>query len=364
MDIAMNSLEIISSELNEERLNEFVGETLEDIGGAMAVLLSFIGDQTGVYRALRDLGPSTAGQIAAKSQVDERYLTEWLSAQAAAGYVEYDEQAGHFSLTPEKATVLAHEGHPACQQGFFQILVSQFATHEKAIDTFRSGRGRPWGEHHGSCFCGTDRFFRPGYKANLVESWLPAIEGITEKLRQGAKVADVGCGLGSSTVLMANAFPDSSFVGYDFHLPSIEEAREKAKLEGAGSNLTFEKASAKAIPDHGFDLICLFDALHDMGDPVGAARHLRECMSPDGTLMLVEPMAEDNLVDNLNLLGQIFYSASTLICTPASKAQEVGLALGAQAGERRLTEVLKQAGFRYVRRATQTSTNMVLEARP
>jgi 2-polyprenyl-3-methyl-5-hydroxy-6-metoxy-1,4-benzoquinol methylase len=347
----------------EKKLNAFVGKVMEDIGGSFAVLLSFMGDQTGVYRTLRDIGPCTTTELATLSKVDERYLREWLSAQAAAGYVVYHDQDDTFSLTPEQAIVLAQEGHPACMQGLFQQLVSQLTTHDQAINTFRSGAGRDWGEHHACCFCGTDRFFRPGYAANLVDSWLPALEGITAKLRQGAKVADVGCGHGSSTVLMAQSYPQSIFYGYDFHEPSIQAATHKATDAGVSSNTHFVTSSAKTIDEGGFDLICMFDALHDMGDPVGAAAHLRECLRPDGTLMLVEPLAGDALSDNLHLLGQIFYSASTVICTPASRAQEVGLALGAQAGERRLTEVLKQAGFTRVRRAAETETNMVLEAR-
>lgn len=354
----------IAAQVNPDRLNAFAEKVMKDIGGSFAVLLSFMADQTGVYRALRDIGPCSTTELARISKVDERYLREWLSAQAAAGYIDYHEADQSFSLSPEQAVVLAQEGHPACMQGFFQLLVSQFTTHDKAIDVFRSGTGRPWGEHHGCCFCGTDRFFRPGYAANLVNAWLPALDGVSQTLCGGAKVADVGCGHGSSTVLMAEAFPNSTFFGYDFHSPSINTATAKAAEAGVSLNTRFLTAGAKEIAERDFDLICMFDALHDMGDPVGVAKHLRECLSPNGTLMLVEPLAGDRLADNLNLLGQIFYSASTLICTPTSRAQEVGLALGAQAGEQRLAAVLRQAGFGYVRRATQTDTNMVLEARP
>ncbi|MFC6657959.1 class I SAM-dependent methyltransferase [Roseibium salinum] len=231
------------------------------------------------------------------------------------------------------------------------------------METFRTGAGRPWGDHHGCCFCGTDRFFRPGYEANLIDAWLPALDGVVEKLKGGSKVADIGCGHGSSTVLMAGAFPESSFIGYDFHAPSIVTAREKAAQASVSANARFEVKAVKEIEEGGFDLVCMFDALHDMGDPVGAARAIRKSLSPGGTLMLVEPRAGDDLTDNLHLLGQIFYSASTLVCTPASRAQEVGLALGAQAGFKRLTAVLEEAGFSHVRLAVQSDTNMVIEAR-
>jgi 2-polyprenyl-3-methyl-5-hydroxy-6-metoxy-1,4-benzoquinol methylase len=337
---------------------------MEDIGGAFALLLSFMADQTGVYRALRDVGPCDSSRLAEAAGVDERYLREWLGAQAAAGYVTYHERESTFFLTPAQATVLAQEGHPACMQGLFQTIVAQFATHEEAVRTFRSGAGRAWGEHHRCCFCGTDRFFRPGYAANLVETWLPALDGVEAKLRSGAKVADIGCGHGSSTVLMAQAFPNATFFGFDFHAPSIEAAQAKAAAAGVTANTRFATVGAKDYTEQGFDLVCIFDALHDMGDPVGAARHVRDSLAPDGTLMLVEPLAGDRLADNLHPLGQIFYSASTLVCTPASRAQEVGLALGAQAGERRLKGVLQEAGFTRVRRATETPMNMVLEARP
>jgi 2-polyprenyl-3-methyl-5-hydroxy-6-metoxy-1,4-benzoquinol methylase len=350
-------------QVDDERLNAFAGKVLEDIGGSFALLLSYMGDQTGVYRTLRDIGPCTVTELAKLSGVDERYLQEWLSAQAAADYVVYHEEDGTFSLTPEQAVVLAQEGHPACMQGVFQQLVSQFTTHDQAVDIFRSGDGRDWSDHHRCCFCGTDRFFRPGYAANLVNAWLPELEGVTQMLQEGARVADVGCGHGSSTVLMAQAFPNSAFFGYDFHAPSIAEAANKAAAAGVASNTHFITSSAKEIAERNFDLICMFDALHDMGDPVGVARQLRQCLSPAGTLMLVEPLAGDQLTDNLHLLGQIFYSASTIICAPASRAQEVGLALGAQAGEKRITEILKQAGFKHVRRAAETDINMVLEAR-
>ena len=258
--------------------------------------------------------------------------------------------------------MFAQEGHPACMHGLIQLAVAQMTTHDKAIEVFASGRGRPWGEHHGCCFCATDRFFRPGYAVNLVDAWLPALEGVVAKLEQGARVADIGCGYGASTALMAKAFPRSTFYGFDFHAPSIAIAQAQAQKAGL-ANTIFETVGARDITQNNFDLICMFDALHDMGDPVGIARHLRTRLAPDGVFMLVEPLAGDSLTENLHVLGQLYYSASTLICTPASRAQEVGLALGAQAGQKRLTEVLNAAGFSRVRRAAQSDANMVLEAR-
>ncbi|MDT9600175.1 class I SAM-dependent methyltransferase [Sphingosinicella rhizophila] len=361
--ILIHHQEAAPTSIDERALEQFSGKVMADVGSALAVLLSFIGDQTGVYRAMRDLGPSGFEEIAEAAGVDARYLLEWLSANAAAGYVDYDPEQETFRLSPEQAIVLAQEGHPACFQGFMQQVTAQFTTHEKAIDTFRSGKGRGWEDHHACCFCGTDRFFRPGYAANLIGAWLPALEGVVEKLQSGATVADVGCGHGSSTILMAEAFPKSTFHGFDFHRPSVQEARNGAASVGL-ANVSFETAAAKSYPGNSYDLVCMFDALHDMGDPVGAARHIRETLAPDGTLMLVEPLAGDSLADNLNLVSQLFYAASTLICTPASRAQEVGLALGAQAGEKRIVEVLREAGFTRIRRAAETPVNMIIEARP
>lgn len=349
--------------IDEQALEQFAGKVMADVGSALAVLLSFIGDQTGVYRAMRDLGPSRSEEIARAAGVDERYLLEWLSANAAAGYVGYDPEDETFALSPEQAIVLAQEGHPACFQGFMQQVTAQFTTHDKAIEIFRSGKGRGWEDHHSCCFCGTDRFFRPGYAANLIGNWLPALDGVVAKLEAGATIADVGCGHGSSTVLLAEAFPRSTVHGFDFHGPSIEEARRRAAAAGV-ANVAFETSTAKSYPGGGYDLVCMFDALHDMGDPVGAARHIRETLAADGTLMLVEPLAGNALEENLNLVSQLFYAASTLICTPASRAQEVGLALGAQAGEKRIAKVLREAGFTRIRRAAETPVNMIIEARP
>lgn len=304
-------------------------------------------------------GRLSADALAEKTGLNRKYLHQWLGSVAAAGYVTLHEDET-FSLTPEQALVFTREGQPACMQGFVQAVVSQFEAHEKAVDTFKSGKGRPWSDQTQCCFCGTDRFFRPGYAANLVESWIPALAGVEERLKAGAKVADIGCGHGSSTVLMAQAYPNSMFHGFDFHAPSIEEARAKAAEAGI-TNVKFEVAMAQDYPGESYDFACIFDALHDMGDPVGAACHIRNTLKPDGTFMLVEPIAGDSMAENMHPIGQIFYAFSTTVCTPASLAQPVGLGLGAQAGQKRLTAVLEEAGFTKVRRAAETPTNMVLE---
>ncbi len=350
-----------TQELNMEKLEALSGKVMGDVGGAIGLLMAYIGDQAGVYRALEDAGPCSDEELARRTGLNQRYLREWLSSNAAFGYVDYDGDSDSFSLNPEQAALFSHEGEITCMQGFFQAVVAQYATHDTAVDVFKTGRGRPWGEHHQCCFCGTDRFFRPGYVANLVSNWIPALDGVEEKLKAGAKVADVGCGHGSSSLLLAESYPNSVVHGFDFHPPSIEEANHKAAAANI-QNVDFQVSTAKEFPGQGYDLVCIFDALHDMGDPVGAARHIRECLKPGGVFMLVEPMAADSLADNLNLLSGIFYGFSTTICVPTSKSQEVGLGLGAQAGERRLTEVLTDAGFSHVRRATETPTNMVLEA--
>ena len=347
---------------DQTKFEELQGKVLTDVGGAIGLLMAYIGDQSGVYSALESLGPCGHEALAQKANVDARYLREWLSSTAAAGYVTYHPEDDTFSLSPEQAAIFSHEGEPTCMQGFFQAVVGQYATHDTAVEVFQSGRGRPWSEHHACCFCGTDRFFRPGYVANLVDNWIAALDGVEEKLKAGAKVADIGCGLGSSTILMGQSFPNSKVYGFDFHEPSIEKARASARDAGV-ANAEFEVVTAKGFPGEDYDLACIFDALHDMGDPVGAAGHIKESLKPDGTFMLVEPMAGDALADNLHPLAGIFYGFSTTVCVPTSRAQEVGLGLGAQAGEKRLTEILNKAGFSRVRRATETPTNMVLEAR-
>ena len=345
--------------IDESRLNALIGKVIGDVAGAMGLFMAYLGDQAGVFAALDGAGRLTVGELAANTGLNPKYLHEWLGSVAAAGYVTLHEDET-FSLTPEQALVFTREGQPACMQGFFEVVISQFAAQDVAVETFRSGKGRPWSDHLPCCFCGTDRFFRPGYAANLVASWIPALEGVDAKLRAGAKVADIGCGHGSSTVLMAQAYPNSTIHGIDFHAPSIEQARKKAAAAGV-TNVEFQVARAQDFAGAGFDFACIFDALHDMGDPVGAARHIRQALKDDGTFMLVEPMAGDSMAENMNPLGQIFYAASTTVCTPASLAQEVGLGLGAQAGQKRLTEVCREAGFTKVRRAAETPTNMVLE---
>jgi SAM-dependent methyltransferase len=345
--------------IDQAKFEALFGKTLADIAGAVSALMAYMGDRLGLYAALRDSGPASSAEVAAKAGIDERYVREWLSANAAAGYVDWD--GSRFSLSPEAALIFAAEGDPRCLQGFFQALKSVYDDEEKSTAAIREGRGLDWSARSACCFCGTDRFFRPGYAMNLTTSWIPALSGVEARLKAGGRVADIGCGHGSSTLLMAEAFPASTFVGFDFHPPSIEEARAKAAKAGLG-NVRFEVATAKAFPGRDYDLACIFDALHDMGDPVGAAAHVKAALRPGGSFMVVEPLAGDSLSDNLHLLGQIFYGVSTAVCVPASKAQEVGLGLGAQAGEKALTDVLTQGGFASVRRAAETDTNMVLEA--
>ncbi len=350
--------------VDHAKLMEFVGKAMGDMGAALTAGLVVIGDKLGLYKALAAHGPMTSTQLAERTGTAERYVREWLSAQAAAGYIEYDPKTTRFSMTPEQAEALSNEASPACVLGGFQGMTAALRAQPKLTEAFRTGRGVGWHEHDADLFEGTRRFFQPGYAANLVPSWLPALDGVVAKLEAGASVADVGCGLGASTMLMAQAFPRSRFVGFDYHAPSIERARQLAQEAGLGDRVRFEQAAAKEFPGSGYDLVTFFDCLHDMGDPVGAAAHVRQALAANGTWMIVEPFAHDHLEDNLNPIGRVFYGASTFICTPASLSQEVGLALGAQAGETRLSEVLRQGGFTRVRLATQTPFNLILEARP
>ena len=347
-------------ELNTERLHSLIGVMVNELGAAQNGALVIVGDELGLYRGMAGKGPMSAAELAAATDTRDRYVQEWLAAQAASGFVDYDAATGKFELSPEQAAVFAIDESPANVIGGFLALDAVYADRSKLAHAFRHGGGVSWTDRCNCMFCGTDRFFRPGYKANLVETWLPALDGVVEKLERGALVADVGCGFGSSTLLMAQAFPRSEFVGIDYHAPSIEHARAHAKDL---PNVRFETARAQDYQGGGFDLVAMFDALHDMGDPVGAVRHIGKSLKPDGTLMVVEPMAGDSLADNLHPVGRVFYAASANTCVPASLGQEVGAALGAQAGPAKLTEVIKHGGFGTVRRAAENPFNMVLEAR-
>jgi len=350
--------------VTEAEVQAFVLKAFGDIGGALTASLVVIGDKLGLYRALAAAGPLTPAELAKRTETAERYVREWCNAQAASGYIGYDPKTSRYNLPEAHVAALTDESSPACVLGGFQGMTAATRATPRIIEGFKTGKGFGWHEHDPNLFEGTERFFRPGYNANLVSSWIPALDGVDAKLRAGATVADIGCGHGASTLIMAKAYPKSTFVGFDYHQPSIDRARKHAAEAGLGERVQFEVAAAKSFPGKGrYDLVAFFDCLHDMGDPVGAARHVRESLKADGTWMLVEPFAHDNAEDNHNALGKVFYSVSTLVCTPASLSQEVGLALGAQAGEGRLTDVLKQAGFSNVRRATETPFNLVIEAR-
>jgi SAM-dependent methyltransferase len=350
--------------IDQAKLDEFMGRFVGDLGAAVSAALVVIGDRLGLYRAMADGESVTPEELAERTGTDSRYVREWLSNQAAGGYVSYDARLGTFSLSPEQSFALAQEGSPAFVPGAFQVATAAIKDEEKVAQAFATGGGVGWHQHHHDLFTGTERFFRPGYAANLISSWIPSLDGVQAKLEAGARVADVGCGHGASTILMAEAFPRSEFVGFDYHEASIEHARRAAAEAGlSGDRVSFEVAPAKEYPAGGYDLVCMFDCLHDMGDPVGAAAHVLGSLAEDGTWLIVEPYAGDRLEDNLNPVGRVFYGASTLVCTPASRDQEVGLALGAQAGEARLREVVTAGGFTRFRRATETPFNIVLEAR-
>lgn len=345
--------------LDETRLNDFIGRLLGDIGGAFSVPLVRIGDALGLYRTLREIGPATAEELAEATECAPRYVREWLAAQAASGYVDYDGTL--FRLNPEQAFVFAAPDSPANMIGAFDTAAAMVENQDKVAAAFKTGRGVGWGDQAGCLFCAVARLFRPGYVNGLVSDWLPALDGVVDRLKAGARVADVGCGHGVSTILMAEAFPNSEFTGYDFHPGSIAAATAHARSHGL-ANVRFEVARAQDLPQRGFDLVTCFDCLHDMGDPEAAVKEIRAALKPGGVLMVVEPAAGDTLADNLNPVGRIYYSASTMICVPTSLAQEKGLALGAQAGERRLAEVIRSGGFSRVRRVAETPLNMILEA--
>jgi 2-polyprenyl-3-methyl-5-hydroxy-6-metoxy-1,4-benzoquinol methylase len=350
--------------LDPQKLDALIGKGLVDFGATFHAALVTIGDKLGLYKALAKGGPMTSAQLAERTNTNERYVREWLSSQAAGGYVTYDPATKSFSLSEEQVFTMADENSPAFLPGAFQVALASTRSVNQITERFRTGDGLGWHEHDKELFEGTERFFRPGYAANLVNSWIPALEGVEAKLRAGIRVADVGCGLGASTILMAQAYPKSTFVGFDYHQGSLDAASERAKKAGVTDRVKFTAAKAKDFPGADYDFVTFFDCLHDMGDPAGAAKHVHQALKKDGTWMIVEPFANEKLEDNLNPIGRVFYSASTLLCTPCSKSQEVGLALGAQAGEGRMADVVKSGGFTRFRRATQTPFNLIYEARP
>jgi SAM-dependent methyltransferase len=352
------------AQLDAGKLEQFVFRAVEEVGATLNAALVVMGEQLGLYRALAGTGALTPSELAERTDSAERYVREWLNAQAAGGYVDYHPTEGRYSLPPEQTVALTDEDSPAYLPGLFQDAFGSVLDSPRITDAARTGAGVGWHEHNHHVHEGTERFFRPGYNANLVASWLPALDGVVERLQQGARVADVGCGHGASTILMAQAFPESTFVGSDYHAASIETARRRAEQAGVADRIRFEVEPAAAYTGEGYDFVTMFDCLHDMGDPVGAARHVLGTLAPNGTWMIVEPAAGDRVEDNLNPIGRAYYGFSTLLCTPASLSQDVGLALGAQAGEARLREVVTAGGFTRFRRATETPFNLVLEARP
>jgi len=351
-------------QIDQAKLEKFMGQALGELGAGMNAALVFIGDKLGLYKAMAGAGPMTSAELAGKTGTHERYVREWLNAQAAGGFVTYDAARERYTLPNEQAFALAVEDSPVYLPGAYQVIAAVIKDEPRITEAFRTGTGVGWHEHCADLYQGTERFFRPNYAANLVSSWIPALNGVEAKLKAGAKVADVGCGHGASTLLMAKAYPKSQFVGFDYHAPSVEHAWKDAEKAGVQDRVGFQVAWAKEFPGKGYDLVAFFDCLHDMGDPAGAAAHVRQTLAPNGTWMIVEPFAHDRVEQNLNPVGRVFYVASTMVCTPASRAQEVGLALGAQAGEARLRDVVTQGGFKSFRRAAETPFNLVFEARP
>jgi SAM-dependent methyltransferase len=353
-----------ATKVDPEKLNQFLGKFVGDLGAAAHGATILLGERLGLYKAMADGKDVSAAELAQRTGTNERNVLEWLSAQAVSGYVNYRSESGRFYLTPEQAFTMANDKGPAYLPGAFQVLSSIYKDEPKIVESFRTGKGLGWDARHADLFEGTDKFFRPGYLANLVSSWLPALDGVVEKLARGAKVADIGCGQGSSTLLMAAAFPKSEFVGFDYHAGSIDAARKAATAAGLGNRVDFKVGTAQQYPGTGFDLVAFFDCLHDMGDPEGAARHVRQSLKPDGSWMVVEPFAGETLAENMNPVGRVFYSVSSMICVPASLAQEGALGLGAQTSEGRLREIATAAGFGSFRRATATPFNRVFEAKP
>jgi SAM-dependent methyltransferase len=350
--------------VNPDKLMSFVFRAVDEVGATLNTALVVMGDKLGLYRALADGGPLTPADLAARTGIAERYAREWLSAQAAGGFADYDPDSGRYSLPAEQAVALTDQSSPAYLPGLFQIALGSVLDSPRITEAARTGAGIGWHEHVPDVHEGCERFFRPGYNAHLVAEWLPALDGVVGKLQTGAAVADVGCGHGASTLLMAEAFPAATFAGSDYHDGSIATARQRAAAAGVGDRVRFEVAPAASFPGHDYDLVTMFDCLHDMGDPIGAARHVRQALAPDGTWMIVEPAAGDRVEHNLNPVGRAYYAFSTLLCTPCSLSQEVGLALGAQAGEARIREVAASGGFSRFRRVAQTPFNIVYEARP
>ena len=353
-----------TSAIDMDKLNAFMGQVVGELGATVNAGLIVLGDRLGLYKAMADSGPMTSAELAEKTGTAERYVREWLNAQAAGGFVEYNPETQRYLLPAEQAMALANEDSPAFVCGAFELATATLKSTRDIESAFRTGAGFGWHQHDPGVATGCERFFRPGYNANLVSSWLPALEGVEGKLGVGAKVADVGCGLGASTRLMTQAYPRSRFTGFDYHTESIALARQKAKDAGLGDRAKFEVAAAAAFPGNGYDLVTMFDCLHDMGDPVGAARHVRQALAPDGTWLIVEPAAGDSVEQNLNPVGRAYYAFSNFLCTPSSLSQDVGLALGAQAGEARIRDVVNAGGFTRFRRVAETPFNLVYEARP
>lgn len=350
-------------ELNETKLHDLLGKVVTEMGAAANGPLVTIGDKLGLYKSLSESEALSSNELADKTNTSERYVREWLAAQAASGYVEYDAANNNFFMTPEQTAVFGNSKSPVFMTGGFYAVSSVYHDEPKVEEAFKTGKGISWGDHSTCLFCGTEKFFSPSYEGNLIDNWLPALDGVVDKLKKGAKVADIGCGHAASTIIMAKAFPNSTFIGFDFHEESINQARKRAE-DANVNNITFQVATAKDFPGKDYDLICFFDCLHDMGDPVGACKHVKEVLKPDGTCMIVEPFANDSLEENLNPIGRAFYAFSTTICTPCSLNQEVGLALGAQAGEKKIGMVANEGGFSKFRVATHNPFNLIFEAKP
>jgi ubiquinone/menaquinone biosynthesis C-methylase UbiE len=354
---------VSEQKLNEQKLNQFLDRVVGDLAAGYGGVMISLGNKLGLYKAMAGAGPLSSVELAHRSDCAERYVREWLNSQAAGGYVIYHPTSRTYELTPEQAIVLAQEDSPFFMPPAWEVPASMWLDEEKTIQAFKTGAGVGWGEHHNRMSCGTAAFYRNCYQSSLVPQWLPALTGVEAQLKAGAKVADVGCGHGHSTLMMAKAYPQSRFWGFDYHDGSIQIAQDRSQQEGLSDRVTFEVATAKGYPSEGFDLICFFDCLHDMGDPVGAAKHAAQSLAAGGMVMLVEPFANDQVEDNLNTVGRLYYAASTTICCAHSLSEEVGLALGAQAGEDRLAKIFKEAGFKTFRRATETPFNLILEAR-